>query len=102
MPERMERRQWPRLPLEADVELRRRRETHYTIPMQDLTPQGCRVASPERLLGGEMVWVQLPSLASLPAQVKWTKTWQSGIEFEQPMHPAVFAMMMARLAPAND
>jgi hypothetical protein len=102
MPERMERRQWPRLPLEADVEFRRKRETRYRIPMYDLTPQGCRIASPERLLSGEMIWVQLPSLESLSCSVKWTAQWQSGVEFDRPMHPAVFDMMSRRLAPAND
>lgn len=102
MPERTEKRRWPRLPLAADVEFRRKRETHYTIPIHDLTPHGCRLASPESLLLNEMVWVQLPSLASLSAHVKWIESWQSGVEFERPMHPAVFDMMMGRLAPAND
>ncbi len=102
MPERMERRRWPRLPLEADVEFRRKRETHYTIPIHDLTPFGCCIASPESLAAGEMVWVQMPSLQSLSGEVKWTRSWISGVEFERPMHPAVFDMMAHRLAPAND
>ena len=97
----MERRRWPRLALQTDIEFRRKRETHYTIAMHDLTPQGCRIASPERVDPGEMVWVQLPTLQSLASQVKWTTGWQSGVEFDQPMHPAVFDLMAARLAPAE-
>jgi hypothetical protein len=102
MAEQQERRHSPRLALEADVEFRRHKQTHYVIGMHDLSASGCRIACPERLGWGERVWVQLPSLQSMCGAVKWTGSWQSGIEFEQPMHPAVFDMMAARLAPAND
>lgn len=102
MPQQQERRRWPRLPLAADVEFRRKKQAHYTIDLHDLTPQGCRIGSPEWLGRGEQVWVRLPSLQSLSGSVKWAGAWQSGVEFEQPMHPAVFDMMAARLAPAND
>ena len=101
MSDEVERRRWPRLRLQSDVEFRRKRETHYTIEMHDLTPQGCRIASPERVVPGELVWVQLPSLESLSGLVKWTCEWQSGVEFERPMHVAVYEMMMGRLAPAT-
>jgi len=101
MPEQVERRRWPRLAMQADIEFRRKRETHYVIPIHDLTPHGCRIASPERVVPGEMVWVQMPSLESLSGRVKWTSEWQSGVEFERPMHAAVFDMMATRLAPAQ-
>jgi hypothetical protein len=100
MADQVERRRWPRFALHANVDFRRKRETRYTIDMHDLTPQGCRIAPPERVDRGELVWVQLPSLESLAAHVKWTNKWQSGVEFERPMHPAVYDMMTARLAPA--
>jgi len=102
MPEANERRRCPRLPLSTDVEFRRKREAHYAIPMHDLTPFGCAIASPESLAAGEMVWVKMPSLQSLSAEVKWTRAWLSGVEFDQPLHSAVFDMMASRLAPAND
>ena len=101
MAEQSERRRSPRLALEADVQFRRRRETHYAVKMHDLTPQGCKIASPERLDKGEMVWVQLPSLESQAAHVKWTRSWQSGVEFDRPMHVAVFDLIAGRLAPAE-
>lgn len=96
-----ERRRWARVPLEASVEFRRPRESHYAVTMHDLTPHGCRLACPERLDKGELVWVQLPSLESLPAWVRWTQKAQSGVEFDRPMHRAVFEMMATRLAPAE-
>jgi hypothetical protein len=101
MADSVERRRCLRVPLEAGIEFRRPREAHYAITMHDLSPHGCRVDCPERLDKGELVWVQLPSLESLPAWVRWTQTAQSGIEFDRPMHRAVFEMMAERLAPAE-
>lgn len=98
---KQERRRDPRLSLDADVEFRRKREAHYTVRMHDLTPHGCKIAPPELVNAGELVWVQLPSLESLSSHVKWTSGWQSGVEFDRPMHPAVFDMLAARLAPAG-
>lgn len=66
-----ERRRWPRRRVEAKAEFRRKREMRYSIPVHDLTAQGCRIGSPERLIRGETVWLQLPSLESLPATVRW-------------------------------
>jgi hypothetical protein len=97
----MDRRRSERIELATDIEFRRKREAHYTIRMHDLTPHGCKIAPPERVDAGELVWVQLPSLQSLSSRVKWTGDWQSGIEFDRPMHPAVFAMLSARLAPSE-
>jgi hypothetical protein len=96
-----ERRRWPRLALQSDIGFRRRREAHYTITMHDLTPHGCRIAAPERIDPGDLVWVQLPSLESLASRVRWTGAWQSGVEFDRPMHAAVFDMIADRLAPAE-
>lgn len=100
MTDSVEKRRCSRASIEANVGFRRPREMHYSITMHDLTPQGCRVACPERLDKGDLVWVQLPSLESLPAWVRWTQKAQSGVEFDRPMHRAVFEMMAERLAPA--
>jgi hypothetical protein len=101
MAESVERRRCPRVPIEAGVDFRRPREAHYAVTMHDLSVQGCRVACPERLDKGELVWVRLPSLESLPAWVRWSQKAQSGVEFDRPLHRAVFEMMAAKLAPAD-
>lgn len=101
MTDSVERRCWARAEIEGEIGFRRPRETHYAIQAHDLTPQGCRLACPERLDVGDLVWVQLPSLESLPAWVRWTHKAQSGVEFNRPMHSAVFGMMAKRLAPAE-
>jgi hypothetical protein len=101
MDESVERRRSPRIALDAEVAFRRPREAFYSIRMQDLTAGGCRLACPERLDAGDLVWVQLPSLESLPAWVRWTNKARSGVEFDRPMHRAVFEMMARRMAPAE-
>ncbi len=96
-----ERRRWPRRRVDAKVEFRRKRAMRYSIPIHDLTAQGCRIGSPERLIRGESVWLRLPSLESLPATVRWAGLGVSGVEFDQPMHAAVFELLAGRLARAH-
>ncbi len=86
--------------MDAKVEFRRKRAMRYSIPIHDLTAQGCRIGSPERLIRGETVWLQLPSLESLPGTVRWADLGVSGVEFDQPMHAAVYELIAGRLAPA--
>ena len=101
MVDTVERRRCERAALEANAAFRRPRETFYDVRLSDLTAHGCRVAVPERLEKGDLVWVQLPSLESLPGWVRWSTNPESGVEFDRPMHRAVFEMMARRLAPAD-
>jgi hypothetical protein len=100
MADSVERRRCPRAEVETAISFRRPREPYFSIRAHDLSPEGCRLACPERLDAGDLVWLQLPSLESLPAWVRWTHKSQSGVEFDRAMHPAVFEMMAKRLAPA--
>jgi len=97
MAAQQDKRRCARAPMEAQVEFRRKRETRYAIQMHDLSPHGCRLATPERLAGEEMIWVTLPGLESQQATVRWTRAWFAGVEFHRPMHVAVFDMMADRL-----
>lgn len=101
MASKVERRRYTRVDLNSQVAFRKPRESHYLIPIEDLSPHGCRIGCPELLRTGELVWVQLPSLESLPAWVRWTQKAHSGVEFDRPMHRAVFDMMTGRLAPTG-
>lgn len=96
-----DRRRSPRVTLDADVAFRRPREAFYDIKVHDLSAQGCRIGVPERLEQGDLVWVQLPSLESLPGWIRWTTNPESGVEFDRPLHRAVFEMLAGRLSPAN-
>lgn len=45
----------------------------------------------------ERVWVKLNQLNPIEAMVCWTTGSNVGLEFERPMHPAVFEMLLIRL-----
>ena len=93
-----ERRRGDRVPLDAAVDFRRAKEHRHEVRLHDLTAHGCRVALPESVNYRQMVWVSLPGLETLQSTVRWTSEWVAGVEFERPMHPAVFDHMAAKLA----
>lgn len=97
MAEQADRRRCERASLDARIEFRRRKEMRFAIRLRDLTAEGCRIELPERLGTDELVWISLPGLESLASTVRWACESFSGVEFQRPMHPAVFGMMVGRL-----
>lgn len=87
--------------LSGSVMFRKPTELPYEVTLQDLSPQGCRIALRERVLPGQLVWITLPGLENLPSLVRWSGEWTAGIEFEKPMHAAVFDHVAARLCHAG-
>ena len=71
----------------------------YRVKIFDLSIHGCKAEFIERPKLDELVWVKLEGLDALEAMVCWVRGFEVGLEFESPMHPAVFDMMVARLAP---
>lgn len=45
----------------------------------------------------ELVWVKIDGLQSLEAMVCWIRGFEIGLEFERPIHPAVFEMLVKQL-----
>lgn len=93
-----ERRCGDRVALDANVDFRRPREHNYVVRLHDLTAQGCRIDLPEHVSNPDRVWVTLPGLESQASIVRWESDWVAGVEFQRPMHPAVFDHMAAKLA----
>lgn len=90
-------RKYQRLAACGLVGLRRSGRQNYETRLSDLSPKGLRIEFLERPRKGEQVWVKLPGLDSLEAQVRWVEGQHSGIEFVRPVHPAVFDLLLARL-----
>ncbi len=86
-----------RVPLNCEVEFRRHADTRYPVDLLDLSPQGCCISPPVRLERGEHVWLRIPGLEMIHAQVAWTEQWKVGLEFDRPFHPAVFDNVVKRL-----
>ena len=83
-----------RLPIEAEVRLRRAGSPAYPARVFDLSPEGCKVEFVERPALEEHVWVKFPGLESLQAEVRWIEGFAAGVRFDKPLHAAVFERLM--------
>ena len=86
-----------RVPLRADIEFRRTGEHRWRVDILDISPEGCRIDLPERVIPEEVIWIALPGIESLQARVCWVRDWVAGVEFVRPLHPAVFEMIASRM-----
>ena len=86
------------MPLSANVALRRAGQHSYDVRILDVSPHGCKAEFVERPKLDEHVWVKFDGLCALEAMVCWTRGFDVGLEFEQPIHPAVFDLLVARLS----
>ena len=101
MAERDKPRREDRVALRADIDFRRSGDHRYRVNILDFSPKGCRVEAPVTVSVGETIWISLPGLEALAAQVCWVKEWTIGAEFSRPIHPAVFDMMRERMRSAR-
>lgn len=94
-----DRKHWPRrlerASLDADVLFRRSGKLGYRVRVFDASCDGCKCEFVERPNIGERVWVKFQRLEAMEAEVCWIEGFNAGIRFVQPMHPAVFGMLIS-------
>jgi hypothetical protein len=90
----------PRIGLAAEVSLRRSGQHNYRANVFDISQHGCKVEFIERPKLDEVVWVKFAGLEALEATVCWLDEFAVGLEFHRPVHPAVFEVLLERLASA--
>jgi hypothetical protein len=76
--------------------LRQRGATGVAVQILDLSTHGFRASTHLDLQQGSDVWLKLPGLEALHAQVAWTDGYLVGCQFVRPLHPAVLQMMVTR------
>ncbi|HVU30669.1 MAG TPA: PilZ domain-containing protein [Sphingomicrobium sp.] len=81
----------------ADVSLRRIGQNNYSVRVNDLSPDGCRVELVERPRVGEHMLIKFDGLEVLDGEVCWIEGYVAGLRFERPIHPAVFDLLVRRL-----
>ncbi|MEP7130645.1 MAG: PilZ domain-containing protein [Sphingomicrobium sp.] len=86
-----------RVPLGADVTMRRHGHANFRVRVFDLSAKGCKVELIERPNEGEHVLVKFEALEVLEAVVCWITARTAGLEFARPIHPAVFDLLLERL-----
>ena len=100
-PEKAPRQHWPRrserVSLSAEVLLRRPGQSPYHIRVTDLSPEGCKVDLIQRPSEGEHMLLKCEGLEALEAEVCWVEGFCAGLEFDKPIHPAVFDLLLDRL-----
>lgn len=87
-----------RIGVTADVTLRRTGQKSYRVSVLDLSPDGCKADFIERPAIGELVWLKFEHLVALEAKVCWVRDFEVGLEFKNRIHPAVFEVLVSRLA----
>jgi hypothetical protein len=86
-----------RLEVTAEISLRRTGKMSYRVRTSDITRFGCACEFVERPNINERVWVKFEGLEALQAKVCWIAGSNLGLEFETPIHPAVFELLLSRL-----
>jgi hypothetical protein len=87
-----------RVGLSAEITLRRAGQGRYRVKILDASPHGCRAEFVERPELEEHIWVKFEGLEALEAVVCWVRGFEVGLDFERPIHPAVFEELVAKLA----
>ena len=87
-----------RVALEIGAGLRQRGGTGVGIQIVDLSTDGFRATTHLQLEKGADVWLRLPGLEPLAAKVIWADPHRAGMQFERPIHPAVFELLLSRLS----
>ena len=90
-------RQSGRVPLEAEITVRRAGFPNFRVQIDDISTDGCRIEFVDRPNLRERVWVKFDGLTSLEGSVVWVKAHSAGIKFDHAIHPAVFDDLIARL-----
>jgi len=86
-----------RVLLKADLMTRREGRSRHRVDVEDASTDGCKVSIVEQVRVGEMVMVKFDGLETLNAAVRWTDGAQAGLQFERPIHPAVFDLVIGKL-----
>jgi hypothetical protein len=69
-----------------------------TVMLRDMTTHGARIDGLEHLHLDEPITLLLPGLQAKEAYVAWHRDLSAGLEFDRPLHPAVFDQLVADFA----
>jgi hypothetical protein len=85
-----------RIVLSAEIKLRRAGQSGYRVKIHNVSPEGCKAEFVERPQLDERVWVKFQGLEALGAIVCWVRDLEVGLEFENRIHPTVFALLVSK------
>ena len=83
--------------MRSKVSLRRHGRSSYRVSIHDISPYGCKIEFVERPELDERLWVKFEGLEALEGAVCWAEGFVAGVEFNRPIHSAVFERLLATL-----
>lgn len=86
-----------RIGFETEVGIRRAAEAYRLAVLNDLSSHGCSLDLVATVSLDETVWIKLPGLEARQGLVCWVSEYCCGIEFDLPLHQAVFDLLIAKL-----
>ncbi|GAB5489448.1 MAG: hypothetical protein Pars2KO_30180 [Parasphingorhabdus sp.] len=87
----------PRTSIRAEIFVRQATAQLFRATLSDLSVSGFKLNSFTSLDPDKMVFVKIPGLQTLGAQIRWTNYQDYGCEFTHPLHPAVFDHFISKL-----
>lgn len=91
-----EQRRVKRASAKAPAAFRPRGRSRLGVALVDLSSLGCRIEIEDRILVGSFAWIILPTLESWYTRIAWVEGKTAGLDFDQPLHPAVADMIVRR------
>lgn len=90
-----QRRREERFALNFAVSVRERGRHRQVARLTTLSRGGCSVSDTILVSGEQTIWVRIPGLESQATTLRWTQAGTSGLAFDHPLHPAVFARFLS-------
>lgn len=84
----------PRITAAIPATMQRHGKVKYPVTVYEMTATGCRVEFVDRPDVGEPVHMRFAGLQPMEGNVRWLAGSQAGIQFERPIHPAVFDLLI--------
>ena len=95
-----DRRHSERLSISSHVTVRRIGGFNFDVALSDISSGGCRVEMLEESEVGDTVIARFAQLEPLGSRICWSKGRDIGVEFFNPIHPAVLDLLVERLPQA--
>jgi hypothetical protein len=84
----------PRITAAFKATMQRHGKVKYPVTVYDMSASGCKVEFVDRPDVGEAVHMRFAGLQPMEGNVRWLAGTQAGIQFERPIHPAVFDLLI--------
>lgn len=90
------RRRSPRAPMSLDAQLGQGGLARALCKVVDLSRHGARLQTYSAMKRGSLIWLTLPGLPPIAAEVMWADDFAAGCQFRTPLDPEQFDALAGR------